>query len=414
MTLSRDELQAAGEWLDALYRSQDGLQRPNGLWIDGHPDWEGVAAWLLEVYVSWRLQGQSSIDAKAEIVRQIRQTGEWQAVHPVEPGSRPGPSRPSPRGPLPPLDPDDPPHPPEYPTVLRLTRTLPPPPPVTERRYMRGNFCGMRIPGLSPVKGGAADPSLVFTPFFDRYGEGDQDAIVAGTQARGYVDVKLSWPDSRDGHRQSIRQYVETATRLQAQGLRVTHMLLSKDFDGRNPDPNQLGPVLEALLRAGAADKVCCFWEGNLFIDPQPVIQRVIDFVTARTVPAGVLTYVHFSPGVIAWQKDGWTTADFWNAQVGKLTGLLHQVDPRQTAPQMQARLNDGLVRFGGGFNFPTDSGFGHPFDLVSDEVGASRLFNGASEDDGDKWGYEAICTPGPVPVMGFGNGARAPDGGVI
>ena len=254
----------------------------------------------------------------------------------------------------------------------------------------------------------------MFWPFFDRYDAAGQDAIIDGTLARGYVDVKLSWPDSRDGNGQSISEYVATAVRLQQAGLRVTHMLLSKDFDGRNPDPAKLDAVLDALLAAGAADKVCCFWEGNLFIDPQPVIQRIIDHVTARTVPAGVLTYVHFSPGVIAWQKDGETTADFWKQQVGKLTGLLHQVDPSQTAAQMQSRLNDALVRFGGQFGFPTDSGFGHPFDLVSDEVGASRMFDGASEDDGDKWGYEALCTPGPVPVMGFGNGARYPDGGVI
>ena len=306
MTIPRDDLIHAGEWLHEYYKSEEGLQRPEGLWIDGHPDWEGVGAWLLDVYVTLRERGQSDAQAKDAIVAQIRQSDEWRTKHPFEPG---------PRGPLPPLDPDDPPHPPEYPN-----------------------------------------------PF----------------------------------------------------GLRVTHMLLSKDFDGRNPDAAKLDALLDALLVAGAADKVCCFWEGNLFIDPQPVIQRIIDHVTARTVPAGVLTYVHFSPGVIAWQKDGETTADFWKQQVGKLTGLLHQVDPSQTAAQMQSRLNDALVRFGGEFGFPTDSGFGHPFDLVSDEVGASRMFDGASEDDGDKWGYEALCTPGPVPVMGFGNGARYPDGGVI
>jgi len=412
MPIPRDDLIRAGEWLHEYYKSEDGLQRPDGLWIDGHPDWEGVGAWLLDVYVTLRERGQSDAQAKDAIVAEIRKSDEWRTKHPFEPGPRPAPS---PRGPLPPLDRDDPPHPPEYPNPLRCWHTLwQVPPPRTDTRWMRGNFFGMRIPGLPPVRGGAADPSRVFWPFFDRYDAAGQDAIIAGTHARGYVDVKLSWPDSRDGNGQSIDQYVATSVRLQQAGLRVTHMLLSKDFDGRNPDPAKLNAVLDALLAAGAADKVCCFWEGNLFIDPQPVIQRIIDHVTARTVPAGVLTYVHFSPGVIAWQKDGQSTADFWKQQVGKLTGLLHQVDPAQTAAQMQARLNDGLVRFGGGFGFPADSGFGHPFDLVSDEVGASRMFVGASEDDGDKWGYEALCTPGPVPVMGFGNGARHPDGGVI
>lgn len=365
----------------------------------------GMAIWL------WRTCYDAlTLSVDASIAKHRR---EWRHELGLDAAPLPGPIA---RGPLPPLDPDDPPHPPEYPTALYCAHLIPwGPLPASDPRWMRGNFCGMRVPGLPPVKGGAADPSLVFWPFIDRYNAADQDAIVEATLARGYRDVKLSWPDSRDGNGQSVNDYVRTASRLRQAGLRVTHMLLSKDFDGHNPNPEKLGQVLETLLAWEGADKICCFWEGNLFIDPQPTIQKVIDFVTHITLQhAGVLTYVHFSPGVIAWQKNGENTASFWKQNVGKLTGLLHQVDPRQTAAQMQARINDALVRFGGGYGFPTDGGFGHPFDLVSDEVGASRVFNGASEDDGDKWGYEALCTHGPVPVMGFGNGARYPDGTVI
>jgi hypothetical protein len=78
---------------------------------------------------------------------------------PFEPGPRPAPS---PRGPPPPLDPDDPPRPPEYPNPLRCWHTLWQVPPLpADPRWMRGNFFGMRIPGLPSVRGGAADPSAL-------------------------------------------------------------------------------------------------------------------------------------------------------------------------------------------------------------------------------------------------------------
>jgi len=79
----------------------------------------------------------------------------------------------------------------------------------------------------------------------------------------------------------------------------------------------------------------------------------------------------------------------------------------------MQARIDDIQYRFAGHNGYPADSGFGHPFDVVAWELIASLQFDNdhPNEDDGDLRGYEAICTGGPIPVMGFGNGARRPDG---
>ena len=74
-----------------------------------------------------------------------------------------------------------------------------------------------------------------------------------------------------------------------------------------------------------------------------------------------------------------------------------------------QARITDCLERFAGGFGFPTDSGFGHPFDFVALEITAQPQFNGEmTEADGDLWGQTALQTPpcGSVSVMGSGNGA--------
>ena len=44
------EIQRVLAWLDAFYKSPDGLQRPEGLWIKDHPDYEGISAWVFDVY----------------------------------------------------------------------------------------------------------------------------------------------------------------------------------------------------------------------------------------------------------------------------------------------------------------------------------------------------------------------------
>jgi hypothetical protein len=71
-------------WLDGYYASPDGLQRPNGLSLNGKPDFEGVAAWYLDVYQRERMAMKSRAEARAAYVSQIRRTAEWQARHPGE------------------------------------------------------------------------------------------------------------------------------------------------------------------------------------------------------------------------------------------------------------------------------------------------------------------------------------------
>ena len=63
-------------------------------------------------------------------------------------------------------------------------------------RTYAGNMCGIRVPGLPPVSGGAGRSSLVLSWFLDRYGATDQARILAAWRSR-YPDVLLSWPDSR-------------------------------------------------------------------------------------------------------------------------------------------------------------------------------------------------------------------------
>ena len=80
----REEALDELKWLDAYYAAPEGLQRPNGLSLNGKPDFEGVAAWYLDVYQQARIKGKSRADARAAYVKDIRHSAEWQAKHPGE------------------------------------------------------------------------------------------------------------------------------------------------------------------------------------------------------------------------------------------------------------------------------------------------------------------------------------------
>jgi hypothetical protein len=84
VSLDRGEFFNEMRELDRYYSAPEGLQRPQGLSIDGRPDFEGLGAWLFDVYLNSRLQGKSPADARAAYVKAIRQSGEWQQKHPGE------------------------------------------------------------------------------------------------------------------------------------------------------------------------------------------------------------------------------------------------------------------------------------------------------------------------------------------
>ena len=80
----REEALDELNWLDAYYASPEGLQRPNGLSLNGKPDFEGIAAWYLDVYQRERMKMASRADARAAYVSDIRHTDEWKQKHPGE------------------------------------------------------------------------------------------------------------------------------------------------------------------------------------------------------------------------------------------------------------------------------------------------------------------------------------------
>jgi len=279
-------------------------------------------------------------------------------------------------------------------------------------RFWKANMCGTRVPGVEAVPGGAADASLVLSWFYDRYTPESRAAIRAAWKAKGLTHVLLSWPDSRS-FGQSIAQFRATCQELAEFFTCV--FLSSKDHDPADVATILAGlaPVLDALV--GIVPMFCIGWELSLWLSPTQV-QQLIDAIAPRCLQQpGTLVYPHFQEGYSSFQQPDQMFADFWNLNVGKLTGVLHQKILSQTKEQYRTDsggLVDVLERFAGGFNVAPDSGFGHPFDLVALEITAMQQFNGTcSEDEGDELGQWAIATPavigplGPVQVMGSGNG---------
>jgi hypothetical protein len=296
----------------------------------------------------------------------------------------------------------------EYRDQYQLPHVGPGPTPFSPApRFWKGNMCGVRVAGLPPVAGGANDPSLVLSWFYDRYSPSDRARIRSAWRARGITHVLLSWPDSRSGNADiqiavAVVQFRLICQELIADGFFPCVMLSSKDFDPAdvNAIMNGLVPVLQELV--GVVPMFCIGWELSLWLSPTQV-QQLIDMIAPMVQrQPGTLLYVHFQEGYPSFQQPGGTVADFWNPNVGKLTGLLYQKILSQNDAQFLDSLNDCLQRFGGGFNMVKG------FDFVALELTAAHQFNGScSEAEGNRIGSLAISAQhvNGVGVNGSGNG---------
>jgi hypothetical protein len=71
-------------FVDELYRSADGLQRPDGLYLrDARKvDAEAIGTWVLDVYLRARIEGMSDEDALQAIATAVKRSDEWRRKHP--------------------------------------------------------------------------------------------------------------------------------------------------------------------------------------------------------------------------------------------------------------------------------------------------------------------------------------------
>jgi hypothetical protein len=252
--------------------------------------------------------------------------------------------------------------------------------------------------------------------FIDRYGYADRQRIYAAWKAAGLTHVLTSWPDSQD-FGQTPQQFKSTQQELIANGFYPCPMMCAKPTSSDNVRTEQetLANIMLVLpLLVGIIPLCCVGWELSLFLSPADV-QMLIDAMAPLLTPSGCRLHVHFQEGYGSYQQDGGTFADFWNRNIGKLTGILRQKKLAQDRNQYwydSGGICDVLTRFAGNFLVSPDSGFGHPFDDVELEITATFQYNGdMSEADGNDWGTWAINAPpqfgpaGYVGVQGSGNG---------
>lgn len=287
---------------------------------------------------------------------------------------------------------------------------------VAAPRTYEGNMCGTYVAGLPSIPGGAADPTLVVSWLAFLHTPPNRQRIYADHVSKGLKDFLVSWPDFQDagGTPQGFKAH---CLEVLAAGLLPCVMLSAKPTSSADirDVPGTLANILLVLpLLLGIVPRFCLGWELSLWLSPEDV-QWLIDQLYAQILAALAQFFVHFQSGYFAYQPNGQQTGAFWLANVGKLSGILHQRDFASSPdyPSYQARIADCLVRFAGQDNCPSDRGDGTPFVFIALEIVAELAFNdGMSEVDQDGWGQAALSTPpaagplGIVPVMGSGNGA--------
>jgi hypothetical protein len=79
----REEMVAAVGFVDDLYRSTDGLQRPGGLYNPEaqRVDAEAIGTWVLDVYMKARIEGKTDAEARQAIADAIKGSDEWKRKH---------------------------------------------------------------------------------------------------------------------------------------------------------------------------------------------------------------------------------------------------------------------------------------------------------------------------------------------
>lgn len=78
----RADMLLAMERLHGFYMSRMGLHRPQGLSINGRPDFLGIAQWIFDIYLPARSAGFSTQGAFDIVVAAITRTDEWRQKNP--------------------------------------------------------------------------------------------------------------------------------------------------------------------------------------------------------------------------------------------------------------------------------------------------------------------------------------------
>lgn len=353
-----------------------------------------------------------------------------------------------PRAPLPPMPPGS------YDRTLPFTQPSGP-----DGLFYRGNFCGIRVPGLPLLEGmsgytvagwkdnavGGLNPPIMAldVPRYTKVSWELVDQYLHDYAARGYTHLQCSVGHAIEAGL-SIDDYLAYTDHVEALGLFRDHWFLGggpwrgRNEDGsftehRDQDRNHWAPLvdpwIDALLANKAIDAACVGWQLDQFntgdtqrgTRPSP-IQTIIDYFADRLGPSNIPIGTHWVNEAGGWwdpqdPRPGASVDRFswWRNQRNKLLWFHHQGDVSMPVGMYQAKLCDTLNPFGDGRMGRSGLFDDRPFGLVIYECSASEQYDlRMSEDEGDLRGYLLCCTKAASAVAGYGNGGRLPDGSVL
>lgn len=165
-----------------------------------------------------------------------------------------------------------------------------------DRRWHRGNFCGVRVPGLTEG-GNDKDPSLMFTWDWPRFSPSQRTlAIQYYARVCGYTHAVLSRPQCLNQGLQ-LDDLRRTCDESKAAGQFNCVAAVSDGFTFENAIP-----WLEALHADGTLDVVCFAWQADKWYEPAAIVQGILENA-AWSHPLGLLTTIHWGGGYGGWAE---------------------------------------------------------------------------------------------------------------
>ncbi len=319
-----------------------------------------------------------------------------------------------------------------------------------DKLFYRGNFCGIRVPGVPLLEGMAGRTVAPWSenqaPFCPPFMAGD--VLFYATHGQWDAVQEYFKVYAADGytHWQANVCLAVEAALTRDEYFRVCRMardagipFLDQWFLGgvwgeRDADAAYWRPIVkpwfDALVAEGLIDCACVGWqldkfntglprqiEGREQAPIQSIVDMFADWCGPREIPLGT----HWVNEAGVWRVY-WNGREFefdrfrgWKDQRNKVFFFHHQGDVDIPVDLYQAKLKDTLDPFGNG-RMGTSGLFGdRPFGLVIYECSAQAQFDlRCSEDDGDLRGALLLYTKGATHAVGYGNGARRPDGGAL
>lgn len=299
------------------------------------------------------------------------------------------------------------------------------PPAGPDKRFYRGNFSGIRVPGAPPVKDGknatvpGGDTSFIYSPHLPRYPFDWQHTICEQYAGRGYTHFFMhlanTISDEADSSHQTLDEYIAAAKVAQSYGLWVDTSVIFGPRDA-TADYYQpiFDPIIDRLYQAGVLDLATVGMQLDLWNSPYG-LRTIIEWFgrKVKSLDSNIPVASHWANHACAWFgadhngdsgfKNRFEFWDYWH-QTGLMDWAYFQTDTGAPIDDYEGRITELLKTCDTvGFEVTAQAQFDP--DYTADKIQVD-------EDHGDAMGYCGLCaTGGPYRNAGFNNGGRDLDG---